>query len=128
MKKVEASLKIRVAKEQLGFFKNLDNAIIVKMFDDLAAQLLALEDGSAGQLVQYSDLQIIDFAQEGDFVEFYGYIEEKDHISREIVLEARKTIIARNDVSERATQVLDEPIVISKAVGVWVIPKDSEFK
>lgn len=128
MKKTEASLKIRVGREQLGYYNNLDNAIIIRMFDDLAAQLLAIEDGSNGQLVQYSDLQIIDFAQEGDFVEFYGYIEEKDVMSREIVLEARKTILARNDVEKRAAEVLEVPIVISKAVGIWVIPKDSEYK
>ena len=41
-----------------------------------------------------------------------------------MVFEARKVIIPRPDISPSACDVLEEPVVVCRAEGTYVVPKD----
>jgi 3-aminobutyryl-CoA ammonia-lyase len=40
--------------------------------------------------------------------------------------EARKVIVPRTDINESAADVLAEPVVVCRAVGTCVVPKDKQ--
>ena len=48
--------------------------------------------------------------------------------SRKMTFEARKVIVPRPDINESACDVLDEPIVVCRASGTCVVPKDKQRK
>ncbi|MPN11769.1 3-aminobutyryl-CoA ammonia lyase [bioreactor metagenome] len=45
-----------------------------------------------------------------------------------MTFEARKVVVARPDISPSAADSLEEPIVVARAKGVCVTPKDSQRK
>ena len=46
--------------------------------------------------------------------------------SRKMVFEARKVITARPDISDSAAEVLAEPVLVCRASGTCVTPKDKQ--
>ena len=45
-----------------------------------------------------------------------------------MTFEARKVIVPRPDINDSAADFLDEPIVVCKASGTCVVPKDKQRK
>ncbi len=64
----------------------------------------------------------------GDYLEFEGEITKVGNSSRTMEFTARKVIVPRIDISESACDVLEEPIIVAKATGVCVVPKDKQRK
>ena len=64
----------------------------------------------------------------GDFIEAEGWIDREGNTSRHMVFEARKVAKARPDISDSAADILDEPIVVCRASGTCVTPKDCQRK
>jgi 3-aminobutyryl-CoA ammonia-lyase len=62
----------------------------------------------------------------GDYIEAVGRIVKEGKTSRKMEFEARKVIIPRGDVNESACDVLEEPIVVCRAVGTCVVPLDKQ--
>ena len=58
--------------------------------------------------------------------EAVGEIINVGNASRKMVFEARKVIIPRPDICESACDVLDEPIVVCRATGTCVVPKEKQ--
>ena len=46
--------------------------------------------------------------------------------SRKMTFEARKVIVPRTDISASAADVLTEPVVVCRASGTCVVPKDCQ--
>ncbi len=64
----------------------------------------------------------------GDFIEAVGEIVSTGNSSRKMVFEARKVIVPRPDINDSAADVLPEPIVVCRASGTCVTPKDKQRK
>jgi 3-aminobutyryl-CoA ammonia-lyase len=64
----------------------------------------------------------------GDYIEAEGEIVSQGNSSRKMVFEARKVIVPRPDISDSACDVLEEPIVVCRASGTCVVPKNKQRK
>jgi len=64
----------------------------------------------------------------GDFVEAVGRITKIGRTSRRMEFEARKVIAARPDISDSAADVLEQPILIGRAVGTTVVKSERQRK
>jgi 3-aminobutyryl-CoA ammonia-lyase len=62
----------------------------------------------------------------GDFVEVEGEITRVGATSRAMRFEARKVITARADLSDSAAEVLAAPLVVCRASGTCVTPKEKQ--
>ena len=79
----------------------------------------------------FGDVDSIDFlapVYAGDFIEAEGWIDKEGNTSRHMQFEARKVAISRPDISASAADELDEPIVVCRASGTCVTPKDCQRK
>jgi len=64
----------------------------------------------------------------GDFVEATGRITRIGRTSRRIEFEARKVIAARLDISNSAADVLEQSILVGRAVGTTVVKAEQQRK
>jgi 3-aminobutyryl-CoA ammonia-lyase len=64
----------------------------------------------------------------GDFLEVEGEITGEGNSSRKMRFEARKVIAPRADLSDSAADVLEKPVVVCRATGTCVTPKEKQRK
>lgn len=102
----------------------VDGARMLQLFGDVATELLIRHDGDEGLFVAYDKVEFKAPVYAGDYIEAVGEITKVGNTSRKMVFEARKVIVPRPDISESACDVLDEPIVVCRAEGTCVVPKD----
>ncbi len=106
----------------------VDGARMLALFGDAATELLIRMDGDEGLFVAYDSVEFLAPVHAGDYVEAEGWIESVGNTSRKMRFEARKVIAAQPGVSESAADVLVEPIVVCRASGTCVTPKDKKRK
>ena len=104
----------------------VDGARMLALFGDVATELLIRFDGDEGLFVAYDDVEFLAPVYAGDYVEAEGRIVKIGNTSRRMEFEARKVIAARPDVNDSAADVLDPPIVVCRASGTCVTPKDKK--
>ena len=85
-------------------------------------------DGDEGLFCAYDNVEFLAPVYAGDYIEAYGEIEKVGNTSRTMKFEARKVIVSRPDISASAADVLEEPIVVCRAHGTCVTPKDCQRK
>jgi 3-aminobutyryl-CoA ammonia-lyase len=98
------------------------------LFGDVATELLIRQDGDEGLFAGYEEIEFLSPVFAGDYIEAVGEIIKIGNSSRKMKFEARKVIAARPDISNSACDVLKEPIVVCRAVGTCVTPKDKKRK
>lgn len=65
----------------------------------------------------------------GDYVEAVGRIDKVGNTSRKMTFEAYKVIAgSRNPDQPSAAEVLTEPLLVCRASGTCVVPKDKQRK
>lgn len=104
----------------------VDGAHMVHLFGDVATELLIKCDGDEGLFCAYDNIEFLAPVYAGDYIEVYGEIERIGNTSRAMKFEARKVVVARPDISASAADFLEEPIVVCRAHGTCVTPKDSQ--
>ena len=57
-----------------------------------------------------------------------GEIDKIGNTSRHMTFEARKVIVSRKDINASAADFLEEPIVVARASGTCVTPKEMKRK
>jgi 3-aminobutyryl-CoA ammonia-lyase len=102
----------------------VDGARILQLFGDVATELLIRHDGDEGLFVAYDKVEFIAPVYAGDYIEAVGEITKIGNTSRKMTFEARKIITPRPDINESACDVLEHPIVVCRAEGTCVVPKD----
>jgi 3-aminobutyryl-CoA ammonia-lyase len=102
-----------------GFLVN--GAHMLSLFGDIATELAILCDGDEGLLVGYEKIEFLSPIYAGDFIEATGRITRVGRTSRRIEFEAYKTIAVRRDVNDSAADVLEEPILVGRAIGTTVV-------
>src|ERR1700686_4003286 len=101
---------------------------MLSLFGDLATELAIIWDGDEGLLVGYEKVELLAPLYAGDFVEAVGRITNIGRTSRSMEFECRKVIAARLDISDSAADVLDEPIIVGRAIGTTVVKAERQRK
>ena len=121
----KAMIRLRMGMGDAHYGGNLvDGAKMLQLFGDVATELLIRHDGDEGLFVAYDKVEFTAPVYAGDFIEAVGEIIKVGNTSRKMVFEARKVIIPRTDISDSACDLLDEPIVVCRAEGTCIVPKD----
>ena len=125
----KAMIRLRISAHDAHYGGNLvDGAKMLALFGDVATELLIRQDGDEGLFVAYNKVEFTAPVFAGDFIEAVGEITEVGNSSRKMTFEARKVIVPRTDISASACDVLEEPIVVCRAEGTCVVPKDNQRK
>ncbi|HHY78352.1 MAG TPA: 3-aminobutyryl-CoA ammonia lyase [Clostridiales bacterium] len=125
----KALIRVRMSAHDAHYGGNLvDGARMLGLFGDVATELLIRHDGDEGLFVAYDSVEFLAPVFAGDYIEAEGYIEKVGNTSRKMKFEARKVIQARPDINESAADVLETPIVVCRASGTCVVPKDKQRK
>ncbi len=106
----------------------VDGARMLGLFGDVATELLIQHDGDEGLFKAYQEVEFLAPVYAGDYIEAVGEIVEVGNTSRKMKFEARKVIVPRPDINDSACDVLEEPIVVCRATGTCVVPKDKKRK
>jgi 3-aminobutyryl-CoA ammonia-lyase len=102
----------------------VDGARILALFGDVATELLIRMDGDEGLFAAYDEIRFLAPTYAGDYIEAEGRIVKVGRTSRRMEFEARKVIATRPDIGESAADALDPPLVVCRATGTCVTPKD----
>ena len=122
----EARLRVRMSAQDAHYSGNLvDGARILGLFGDVATELLIRRDGDEGLFVAYDNVEFLAPVFAGDFIQATGKIVAEGRTSRKMNFEAYKVIRLSNDpIQHSAAEVLKEPLLVVKASGTCVVPKD----
>lgn len=124
---MKTSLKVRMSAHDAHYSNNLvDGARILNLFGDVATELLIRYDGDEGLFRAYSSVDFLSPVYAGDFIEVKGEIVKTGNTSREMVFEAWKIITTASEISDSAANVLQEPVLVCKAKGTCVTPKEKQ--
>ena len=124
---MKSLIRMRMSSHDAHYGGNLvDGARMLQLFGDVATELLIQLDGDEGLFKAYDSVEFMAPVFAGDFVEAEGEIVNVGNSSRKMVFEARKVIVLRPDISDSAADVLAEPIVVCRATGTCVTPKDKQ--
>lgn len=125
--KLKSTIRLRMSAHDAHYGGNLvDGARMLQLFGDVATELLILNDGDEGLFKAYDMVEFIAPVYAGDYIEAVGEIVSVGNTSRKMVFEARKVIAPRPDINDSACDVLPEPIVVCRASGTCVVPKDKQ--
>jgi 3-keto-5-aminohexanoate cleavage enzyme len=104
----------------------VDGARMLGLFGDVATELLIRLDGDEGLFRAYETVEFIAPVFAGDYVEVTAELLAVGNTSRQIRFEARKVIsnVRASGLPPSAADVLDEPIVVARAVGTCVVPSE----
>ena len=126
---MKAMIRIRMSMHDAHYGGNLvDGAKMLQLFGDVATELLIRNDGDEGLFAGYEKVEFTAPVFAGDYIEAVGEIVKAGNSSRRMEFEARKVIVPRPDINDSACDVLEEPIVVCRAVGTCVVPKDKQRK
>jgi 3-aminobutyryl-CoA ammonia-lyase len=125
----KALIRIRMSSHDAHYGGNLvDGAKMLQLFGDVATELLIRLDGDEGLFKAYDNVEFMAPVYAGDYIEATGEIVSVGNTSRKMIFEARKVIIPRQDISDSAADILEEPIVVCRASGTCVTPKNCQRK
>ncbi|GAA3010309.1 hotdog fold domain-containing protein [Actinokineospora diospyrosa] len=100
----------------------VDGAYSLGLFGDVATELCVRADGDEGLFAGYSDVEFLAPLRAGDVVEATATLTRVGTRSRGVRFEARVVCRAAPERGPSAADVLDPPIVITRATGTVVVP------
>ena len=119
---MKSLIRLRMSSHDAHYGGNLvDGARMLQLFGDVATELLIQLDGDEGLFKAYDSVEFMAPVFAGDYIEAEGEIINVGNSSRKMKFEARKVIVPRP-----AADVLAEPIVVCRATGTCVTPKDKQ--
>ncbi len=120
-------LRLRMGTHDAHYGGDLvDGARMLGLFGDVATELLIRLDGDEGLFRAYDAVEFLALVYAGDYIEAEGTITTIGNTSRKMAFEARKVIRSQPTVSPSAAEVLTPPIVVCRASGTCVTPKDKQ--
>lgn len=126
MKKV--TLRLRMSEHDAHYAGGLVNGShMLDLFGDVATELLIWSDGDEGLFRTYEHVDFLAPVYAGDFIEAEGWITKMGNTSRTMDFEAWKVIApAKDKKAASSCDVLKERVLVCKATGVCVVPKDCQ--
>ncbi|MHB8875912.1 MAG: 3-aminobutyryl-CoA ammonia lyase [Myxococcaceae bacterium] len=123
----KVTLRLRMSSHDAHYGGNLvDGARMLALFGDVATELLIRFDGDEGLFRAYDSVEFLAPVHAGDYIEAEGEIVNVGNSSRKMKFEARKVISAAPQVNDSAADVLQPPVVVCRASGTCVTPKDKQ--
>ena len=125
----KVTLRLRMSAHDAHYAGELvDGARMLALFGDLATELLIRLDGDEGLFRAYDAVEFLAPVFAGDYIEASAEIVKVGKTSRTMAFEARKVItnLRRPGVSPSAAEILPEPIVVCRATGTCVTPKEMQ--
>lgn len=122
-------LRIRMSGKDVHYAGNLVNgAKMLDYFGDVATELAIRLDGDEALFRTYEHVDFLAPVHGGDYIEYVGWLEEVGRTSHRVVMEAYKVIesVVEPGVAESAARVLDTPVLIGRAEGICVTPKECQ--
>jgi 3-aminobutyryl-CoA ammonia-lyase len=120
-------LRLRMSQADAHYGGDLvDGARILALFGDAATELCIRHDGDEGLLRAYEAVELLAPTHAGDFLEVEAELVKVGNTSRTMRFEARKVARPRPDVSDSAADALPEPVVVCRARGTVVVPKEKQ--
>ena len=125
----KATIRLRMSSSDAHYGGNLvDGAKMLGLFGDIATELLIRQDGDEGLFAGYEKIEFLAPVYAGDYIEAEGHIISVGNTSRKMNFEAKKVIIPRPDINDSAAELLPEPIIVCRAIGTCVTPKNKQRK
>jgi 3-aminobutyryl-CoA ammonia-lyase len=120
-------LRVRMSTGDAHYGGNLiDGARTLALFGDVATELLIRLDGDEGLFAAYDRVEFLAPVYAGDYIEAEARIVKTGSTSRRMEFEARKVIAARPEISPSAADALDPPVIVCRATGICVTPKEKQ--
>jgi 3-keto-5-aminohexanoate cleavage enzyme len=123
------TLRVRMGAHDTHYAGELvDGARVLGLFGDVATELLIRLDGDEGLFRAYEGIEFLAPVRAGDFIEATGIITKVGNSSRTMAFEARKVIenVRTAGMADSAADALVEPIVVCRALGTCVVPKEQQ--
>ncbi|MCF6094071.1 hotdog fold thioesterase [Microaerobacter geothermalis] len=126
----EAMIRLRMSQADAHYGGYLvDGAKVLSLFGDVATELLIRHDGDEGLFLTYEHVHFTAPVFAGDYIEAKGRITKVGITSRRMEFEAYKVIQVHGIPGESsAADVLEQPVLVCKAEGICVVPKDKQRK
>lgn len=123
----EVMIRLRMSSHDAHYAGSLvDGARMLGLFGDVATELLIRLDGDEGLFRAYEKVEFLAPVFAGDYIEAVGRIVAIGKTSRKMEFEARKVIQPlpkdRGGIEVSSAEVLQEPLVVCRAVGTCVTP------
>lgn len=129
MEKITSTLRLRMSHKDAHYGGSLvDGAHMVHLFGDVATELLIKLDGDEGLFLRYDEVEFLAPTYAGDYIEAYGEVTKVGNTSRTMEFVAKKVVQSRPDINPSAADFLEEPIIVARAKGICVTPKESKRK
>ena len=124
---LKVTLRLRMGQHDAHYGGNLvDGARMLALFGDVATELLVRHDGDEGLFRAYNSVEFLAPVYAGDFIEAEGELVSIGTTSRSMKFEARKVIRAAAEINDSAAELCEPPIVVCRASGVCVVPKEKQ--
>jgi 3-aminobutyryl-CoA ammonia-lyase len=124
---MKVQIRLRMSQADAHYGGDLvDGARMLALFGDVATELLIRHDGDEGLFRAYDSVEFLAPVYAGDYIEAEGEIVQVGNSSRKMRFEARKVIRPRRDISDSAAEVLESPVVVCRATGICVTPKEKQ--
>jgi 3-aminobutyryl-CoA ammonia-lyase len=124
---MKVTIRLRMSQADAHYGGNLvDGARMLALFGDVATELLIRLDGDEGLFRAYDAVEFLAPVHAGDYVEASGEIVKTGATSRAMRFEAWKVISPRPDLGESAAEVLATPVLVCRATGTCVTPREQQ--
>lgn len=126
---ITATLRVRLGEHDAHYAGSLvAGAKMLEFFGDVATELLIRLDGDEGLFVAYDNVEFKAPSYAGDYIEVRGEITRVGNTSRAMRFEAYKVIqlCRRDGLAVSAAEVLAEPVLVCRATGTCVTPKEMQ--
>jgi 3-keto-5-aminohexanoate cleavage enzyme len=128
---MRVTLRLRMSAHDAHYAGELvDGARMLALFGDLATELLIRLDGDEGLFRAYESVEFLAPVFAGDYVEASAELVGLGNTSRKMRFEARKVVsnLRAGGLPPSAAEVLEEPVVVARAVGTCVVPRELQRK
>lgn len=125
----KVTLRVRMGAHDAHYAGELvDGARMLALFGDVATELLIRLDGDEGLFRAYENVEFLAPVFSGDYIEATAELVAVGNTSRKMRFEARKVIanVRQAGLAPSAADVLPEPVVVCRATGTCVTPKDMQ--
>src|SRR5215475_13651393 len=124
---MKVALRLRMSSHDAHYAGELvDGARMLALFGDLATELLIRLDGDEGLFRAYESIEFLAPVFAGDYIGATAELIGIGNTSRQMRFEAKKIItnVRRPGAPASAADVLGDPLVVCRAIGTCVTPKN----
>jgi 3-aminobutyryl-CoA ammonia-lyase len=121
------TIRLRMSQADAHYGGQLvDGARLLALLGDVATELLVRHDGDEGLFRAYDAVEFLAPVFAGDYLEASGEIVKAGGSSRAMTFQVHKVIRPRPDLSDSAAEVLAEPLLVCRASGTCVVPREKQ--